>query len=73
MSKHDIEMLEWVNKFNVYDLYSKGHTKPNVAELKPYYDDLFAEFFSAKIDWQQQLNQYVNGSPEMRRIARASL
>jgi inositol oxygenase len=51
MSKHDIEMLEWVNKFNVYDLYSKGHTKPNVKELKPYYDDLFAEFFPAKIAW----------------------
>src|SRR5580692_11736945 len=51
MSKHDVEMLEWVNKFNVYDLYSKGHTKPNVAELKPYYDDLFAEFFPAKIAW----------------------
>ena len=51
MSEHDIEMLEWVNKFNVYDLYSKGHTKPNVKELKPYYDDLFAEFFPAKIDW----------------------
>jgi inositol oxygenase len=51
MSPHDIEMLEWVNKFNVYDLYSKGHTKPNVKELKPYYDDLFAEFFPAKIAW----------------------
>jgi inositol oxygenase len=51
MTKHDIEMLEWVNKFNVYDLYSKGHTKPNVKELKPYYDDLFAEFFPEKIAW----------------------
>jgi inositol oxygenase len=51
MSKHDVEMLDWVNKFNVYDLYSKGHTKPNVAEIKPYYDDLFAEFFPAKIAW----------------------
>jgi inositol oxygenase len=51
MSKHDIEMLEWVNKFNVYDLYSKGHTKPNLKELKPYYDDLFAEFFPLKIAW----------------------
>jgi inositol oxygenase len=51
MSSHDVEMLEWVNKFNVYDLYSKGHTKPNVKELKPYYDDLFAEFFPAKIAW----------------------
>jgi inositol oxygenase len=51
MSNHDVEMLDWVNKFNVYDLYSKGHTKPNYAELKPYYDDLFAEFFPAKIAW----------------------
>jgi inositol oxygenase len=51
MSDHDVEMLEWVNKFNVYDLYSKGHTKPNLKELKPYYDDLFAEFFPAKIAW----------------------
>jgi inositol oxygenase len=51
MNDHDVEMLEWVNKFNVYDLYSKGHTKPNLKELKPYYDDLFAEFFPAKIAW----------------------
>jgi len=51
MSKHDVEMFEWVNKFNPYDLYSKGHTKPNFKELKPYYDDLFAEFFPAKIAW----------------------
>jgi inositol oxygenase len=51
MSDHDVKMLEWVNKFNVYDLYSKGHTKPNLTELKPYYDDLFAEFFPAKIAW----------------------
>src|SRR5229473_4669229 len=51
MSDHDIKMLEWVNKFNVYDLYSKGHTKPDLKELKPYYDDLFAEFFPAKIAW----------------------
>ncbi len=51
MNDHDIEMLEWVNKFNVYDLYSKGHTKPNLKELKPYYDDLFAEFFPEKIAW----------------------
>jgi inositol oxygenase len=51
MTDHDVEMLDWVNKFNVYDLYSKGHTKPNVAEIKPYYDDLFAEFFPEKIAW----------------------
>jgi inositol oxygenase len=51
MTQQDIDMFEWVNKFNVYDLYSKGHTKPDLKALKPYYDDLFAEFFPAKIAW----------------------
>jgi inositol oxygenase len=47
----DRAMLEWVLKFNQYDLYSKGHSKPNLKELKPYYDDLFAEFLPAKVAW----------------------
>jgi inositol oxygenase len=51
MNEKDKESLYWVNKFNPYDLYSKGHTKPNMKELKPYYDDLFAEFFPEKIAW----------------------
>lgn len=51
MNDHDVKMFVWVNKFNPYDLYSKGHTKPNLKELKPYYDDLFAEFFPEKIAW----------------------
>jgi inositol oxygenase len=50
-NEKDVAMLEWVKKFNPYDLYSKGHAKPNVRELKPYYDDLFAEFLSEKLDW----------------------
>ena len=51
MNDKDAAMLEWVKKFNPYDLYSKGHSKPNVQELKPYYDDLFAEFLPEKLDW----------------------
>jgi inositol oxygenase len=51
MNGKDEAMLEWVRKFNPYDLYSKGHTKPNLQELKPYYDDLFAEFLPATLDW----------------------
>jgi inositol oxygenase len=47
----DRAMMEWVLKFNQYDLYSKGHTKPNTAELKPYYDDLFAEFLPPTVAW----------------------
>ncbi len=50
-NEQDRAMLPWVLKFNPYDLYSKGHTKPNFKELKPYYDDLFAEFFPEKLKW----------------------
>jgi inositol oxygenase len=51
MSNHDEEMFAWVRKFNPYDLYSKGAARPNVQELRPYYESLFAEFFPAQLDW----------------------
>jgi inositol oxygenase len=51
LSQHDEAMLPWVKKFNPYDLYSKGAAKPNVGNLKPYYEDLIAEFFPDKIAW----------------------
>jgi inositol oxygenase len=51
MNEKDRAMLEWVKKFNPYDLYSKGHAKPSLNELKPYYDDLFSEFLPEKINW----------------------
>jgi inositol oxygenase len=47
----DRAMMQWVLKFNQYDLYSKGHTRPDAKSLKPYYDDLFAEFLPEKLDW----------------------
>jgi inositol oxygenase len=51
MNKKDEEMFEWVRKFNPYDLYSKGSERPKLEELRPYYNDLFAEFFPEKIDF----------------------
>ncbi len=51
MTAHDEEMFDWVRKFNPYDLYSKGAAKPNLKEIKPFYDDLIAEYFPEKIDW----------------------
>ncbi len=51
MSKHDEQMFEWVHKFNPYDLYSKGAAKPDVKELRPYYEDLAAEYFPDQICW----------------------
>ena len=47
----DRKMLPWVQQFNPYDLYSKGHEKPDLEQLKPYYDDLFAEFLPSKLAW----------------------
>jgi inositol oxygenase len=51
MNEHDEEMFEWVRKFNPYDLYSKGRERPNLQEIKPYYEELVAEFFPDKIAW----------------------
>jgi inositol oxygenase len=44
-NERDREMLKWVKAFNRYDLYSKGDGRPVLAELRPFYEDLVAEFF----------------------------
>ncbi len=51
LKESDWELLKWVRAFNPYDLYSKCETEPNVAELRPFYEDLIAEFFPAKLNW----------------------
>jgi inositol oxygenase len=48
---HDSEMLRWVKAFNPYDLYSKSAVRPDVVKLRPYYEELIAEFFPAKLRW----------------------
>ena len=50
-NEEDRECLEWVRKFNPYDLYTKSKESPNLKELKPYYDDLIAEFFPEELAW----------------------
>ena len=47
----DREMLKWVLDFNQYDLYTKSHERPDPEKLRPFYEDLIAEFFPAKIRW----------------------
>jgi inositol oxygenase len=51
MNAHDEKMFEWVRKFNPYDLYSKGRERPDLEQVRPYYEDLVAEFFPAQLDW----------------------
>ncbi|HEX6984188.1 MAG TPA: inositol oxygenase family protein [Planctomycetaceae bacterium] len=51
MNDRDRELMAWVRAFNPYDLYSKGADRPDVAKLRPYYEDLIAEFFPPTLDW----------------------
>jgi inositol oxygenase len=51
MNDHDREMFGWVRAFNPYDLYSKSAERPDVAGLRPYYEDLIAEYFPPKLRW----------------------
>ena len=51
MNDHDREMFQWVRAFNPYDLYSKSDEPPKVEELRPYYEELIAEFFPKELAW----------------------
>ena len=38
MSERDKTMFKWVRQFQPYDLYSKSEERPNLQELRPYYE-----------------------------------
>ncbi|MBI3280806.1 MAG: inositol oxygenase [Acidobacteria bacterium] len=51
MTDRDREMFTWVRKFNPYDLYSKGDTRPRLEDVRPYYEELVAEYFPGQLRW----------------------
>jgi inositol oxygenase len=51
MSDQDRAMFHWVREFNPYDLYSKGEAKPDVQKLKPFYQELIAEYLPPVLRW----------------------
>ena len=51
MNAHDREMFRWVDAFNPYDLYSKAATRPDVNEVRPFYEGLIAEYFPPVLRW----------------------
>ncbi len=51
MTEHDREMFRWVRAFNPYDLYSKDSEPPDSKKLRPFYEELIAEYFPAKVRW----------------------
>ncbi|EFA78687.1 inositol oxygenase [Heterostelium album PN500] len=50
-NEQDQEMLEWVKKFNMFDLYSKDAEPVNVEKLKPYYQSLIKKYFPDTLRW----------------------
>jgi inositol oxygenase len=51
MTEKDKRMMPWLKLFSTYDLYSKTSEKLDIEKLKPYYEELVAEFFPDKIEW----------------------
>src|SRR6185369_16909649 len=51
MNDRDREYFRWVSAFNPYDLYTKSDVRPDVNALRPFYDELVAEFFPPVLAW----------------------
>ena len=51
MSTKDREMFGYVRQFNPYDLYSKADERPDLEKLRPFYEELIAEYFPEKVKW----------------------
>jgi inositol oxygenase len=51
MNDRDKSMFKWVREFQNYDLYSKSEERPNLQELRPYYEQLIGEYFPSQVAW----------------------
>jgi inositol oxygenase len=47
----DLELREWLKKFQIADLYSKSENLPNVQELMPHYLALIDKYCPGVLDW----------------------
>jgi inositol oxygenase len=51
MNEHDRAKFARVREFNPYDLYSKSAVRPDVVRLRPYYEELIADYFPPVLRW----------------------
>ena len=51
MNAQDIQMLEWVRRFQPFDLYSKSDLPPDRGPLMAYYETLVSEFLPPTLNW----------------------
>jgi inositol oxygenase len=49
MNAADRKYFAAVRAFSPYDLYTKSAQRPDVAKLRPYYEDLWSEFFPPQL------------------------
>ncbi|HJP02458.1 MAG TPA: inositol oxygenase family protein [Planctomycetota bacterium] len=51
LDERDRRLLPGVREFSSFDLYSKAAASPDIATLRPYYEDLAAAYLPDEIDW----------------------
>src|SRR5262249_19515919 len=51
MNDHDRALFRWLRAFNPYDLYTKSDPRPDMADLRPFYDHLTAESSPPLLQW----------------------
>ncbi len=51
MNAEDRKLFAAVRAFNPYDLYTKSEERPDVAALRPYYEDLIDEYLPGELSW----------------------
>jgi inositol oxygenase len=51
LNARDLELFGWVRAFNPYDLYTKSADRPDVDALRPFYEELIAEYFPPVLSW----------------------
>ncbi len=51
LNDQDRAMLPWVIDFNQYDLYTKRDERMDVPALRPFYEELIAEYFPKQLRW----------------------
>jgi inositol oxygenase len=49
--ERDRRLLRFVQDFNAYDLYSKSAERPDQAALRPFYEELVAEWLPPDLQW----------------------
>ena len=51
LASGDREILDWIRKFNQYDLYTKTDPRPDIQKLWSYYNPLIEKYCPGQLNW----------------------